>query len=134
MALLDDLLLLGLPAADDGNGGIMFTRRLQPPERAQYQAVRLKYADSATQSAAFAKRPDLAQMLDAAGVTITAAPHKNNLQAEYANAIDTLTQIRDAASPTNAQVIAAVKYEAKVLLLLLKLIARIYRADNQGLK
>jgi hypothetical protein len=132
MALLDDLLALELPAADDGNGGITFARRLHPHERAQYQAVRIKYADPATQAAAIAKRPDLAQVLNNSDVTITATPHKNNLRAEYANAIDTLTQIRDATSPTNAQVIAAVKYEAKVLLLLLKFIARIYRADNQG--
>lgn len=135
MALLDDLLTLGLPAADDGNGGVTFTRPLRPHEKIQYQALRIKYMDAEQQAAALSKRPDLAHVLDGADVTITAAPHKNNLRDEYAAAITTLTQIRDATSPTNAQVIAAVKYEAKILLLLLKLIARIYKADNQqGLK
>ena len=50
----------------------------------------------------------------------------NTIKAEYKSAIDTLTQIENATSPTNAQVIAAMKFMAKTLRLLLRLLARRY--------
>lgn len=50
----------------------------------------------------------------------------SQLKEEYQQTIDTLQQIEDAQSPTNAQVIAAVKFLAKTMRLLLKLLARQY--------
>jgi uncharacterized protein (DUF2252 family) len=52
---------------------------------------------------------------------------RDQLKAEYISAIATLTQIENAVSPTNAQVTAAVKYLAKTLRLLLKLLVRQFR-------
>lgn len=52
---------------------------------------------------------------------------RQQLKAEYQNTIDTLIQIENATSPTNAQVIAGVKFIAKTLRLLLKLLARQYQ-------
>jgi hypothetical protein len=49
---------------------------------------------------------------------------KANLKAEYPAIITQLLNIEDAVSPTNAQVIAAVRFLAKTLRLLLKLLAR----------
>ncbi len=48
------------------------------------------------------------------------------LKAEYINTIQTLQQIESAINPTNAQVIAAVKFMARTIRLLLKLLARQY--------
>lgn len=49
------------------------------------------------------------------------------LRDEYVSTITQLETIENTASPTNAQVIAAVKYLAKTIRLLLKLLARQYR-------
>ena len=57
-------------------------------------------------------------------VTIAQDIDKQALKDEYQDAIDTLTTIRDATNPTNAQVVQAVQYLAKVLILLLKFFAR----------
>lgn len=50
---------------------------------------------------------------------------KSQIRAEYQQTIDQLTTIENTVNPTNAQVIAAVKYLAKTLRLLLKIIARL---------
>ena len=47
------------------------------------------------------------------------------LRNEFQTAVDQLVQIENAVSPTNAQIIAAVKFMAKTLRLLLKLIAKL---------
>jgi hypothetical protein len=49
------------------------------------------------------------------------------IKGTYLATITTLEQIEAAASPTNAQVIAAVKFMAKTLRLLLKLLARQFK-------
>lgn len=49
---------------------------------------------------------------------------KKNLKDEHLNAITTLEQIKDAPTMTQAQVIQAVQYMAKVMLFLVKLVAR----------
>jgi hypothetical protein len=46
------------------------------------------------------------------------------LRNEFTSTISTLTDIENATSPTNAQVIAAIKFLAKTLRLLLKVLAR----------
>lgn len=51
----------------------------------------------------------------------------NQIKNEYAATIQTLTDIENAVSPTNAQVIAAVKFLAKTVRLMLKLLARQYQ-------
>lgn len=55
-------------------------------------------------------------------------PSNTNLQqfkTEYQSTIDQLQQIENTTSPTNAQVIAAVKFLAKTIRLMLKLLARL---------
>ena len=52
---------------------------------------------------------------------------QQQLKNEYLSTIATLQQIEDTVSPTNAQVISAVKFIAKTLRLLLKLIVRLYK-------
>lgn len=53
-----------------------------------------------------------------------ADPDRAAWSGEYQTALDQLDTIANYAAPTNAQVIAAVKYMAKVLRILLKIIAR----------
>ena len=50
---------------------------------------------------------------------------RQQLKAEYQSTIDQLQNIESAQSPTNAQVVAAVKYLAKTIRLMLKLLARL---------
>jgi hypothetical protein len=50
---------------------------------------------------------------------------RQQLKAEYQATITQLQSIENATSPTNAQVIAAVKFLAKTIRLLLKLLARL---------
>lgn len=50
-----------------------------------------------------------------------------DLRDEYQTALIKLQQIINTQNPSNAQVIAAVKYQAKVLLFLIKIIARHFR-------
>lgn len=50
---------------------------------------------------------------------------RDKLRVEYLSTLNTLSQIENATSPTNAQVIAAVKFLAKTLRLLLRLLARL---------
>ena len=59
-------------------------------------------------------------------VTITKDADKQNWRDEYQHAVSTLTQIRDASSMTNAEAVQAVKYMAKVLLFVVKLLAKTY--------
>jgi hypothetical protein len=59
-------------------------------------------------------------------VVIFSDPDRSQLKTEYQNTIDTLVNIENAVNPTNAQVIAGVKFLAKTLRLLLKLLARQY--------
>lgn len=57
-------------------------------------------------------------------VTPVVNADKGQLKAEYVATLDSLQQIEDAISPTNAQVIAAVKFLAKTLRLVIKLFVR----------
>jgi len=49
---------------------------------------------------------------------------RQQLRTEYQNAVTQLQDIENATNPTNAQVIAAVKFLARTLRLILKLFAR----------
>lgn len=55
-----------------------------------------------------------------------ADPETYQRKSTYLSTVATLTDIENAASPTNAQVIAAVRFMAKTLRLLLKLLVRQY--------
>jgi hypothetical protein len=55
---------------------------------------------------------------------LRARADKTQIKSEFQATIQTLTDIENAVSPTNAQVIAAVRFLAKTLRLLLKLLAR----------
>jgi hypothetical protein len=57
-------------------------------------------------------------------VTIAQDTDKQELRDEYENAVAALTQIKNASSLTQAQAVQAVQYMAKVLLFLIKLLAR----------
>ena len=109
MTLLSNLTTAGLPvsqAQEDGNSITWST----PPTDEQMQLCRdivLQYVDPTAQADIVAGRTDKAQ-----------------IKAEYLATLATLSNIETAASPTNAQVIAAVKFLAKTLRLLLKLLAR----------
>lgn len=50
--------------------------------------------------------------------------NRDAIKAEYLNTINTLQQIEDATSPTNAQVVAAVKFLARTVRLILKIFVR----------
>ena len=62
-----------------------------------------------------------AELVTFMGVT---EPDKANIKREYLSTIATLEQIETTVNPTNAQIIAAVKFLATTLKLLLKLVAR----------
>lgn len=51
---------------------------------------------------------------------------KAQLRSEYQQTIQTLTDIEIAASPTNAQVVAAIRFLSKTIKLILKLLYRLY--------
>lgn len=51
---------------------------------------------------------------------------KASLRAEYQSTLDSLQQIQDTVSPTNAQVVAGVKFIAKTIKLMLRILAKIY--------
>lgn len=53
--------------------------------------------------------------------------NKAQLKAEYLATLATLSDIENVTSPTNAQVIAALRFMAKTLALVIKLIARQYQ-------
>jgi hypothetical protein len=55
-----------------------------------------------------------------------ADPETHQRKSTYVSTVQTLTDIENAVSPTNAQVIAAMKFMAKTLRLLLKLLIRQY--------
>ena len=50
---------------------------------------------------------------------------REQMRAEYIATLATLQQIEDATSPTNAQVIAAIKFLARTMIIVLKILARI---------
>jgi hypothetical protein len=105
MSLYNDLLNAGLPVVSATDGGqATFSRSLTDDEVEIYHDLRDP------------QRPILRAELTATRVQI---------KAEYIATIDTLTQIENATSPTNAQVIAAVKFMAKTIRLILNLLARL---------
>ena len=106
MFTLQQLLNAGLPAiSTDGNdarANTEFSRGLTDAEWITYQNI---------------ANPD-------EGAYLT---NRAQLKAEYQSTIDQLQSIENAVSPTNAQVIAAVKFLAKTIRLILKLFVRLYQ-------
>jgi hypothetical protein len=130
MALIDDLIELGLPA-EIIEGEIHFTRPLRSDERNIVQALKIRDMTPEERAAILERRKDLAALLDTLKVKLSSSPILAELRQDYINAVDTLTQIKDAQSMTTAQAVSAIKFMARVLLVILRLLARLYRADNQ---
>jgi hypothetical protein len=59
-------------------------------------------------------------------ITVVQDVDKKAWRDEYQNAVSTLTQIKEAQSLTNTEAVQAVKYMAKVLLFVVKLLAKSY--------
>lgn len=109
MTLLSNLTTAGLPVSQAQEDGNSITWSKQPTD-AQMQTCRdivLAYVDDPAYQ-------DL--LLDRV--------NKTQIKSEFQATIQTLTDIESAVSPTNAQVIVAVKFLAKTLRLMLKLMAR----------
>jgi len=70
--------------------------------------------------------PDAPEVINAlpTQVDLEFRANREQIKAEYVATLATLADIENAISPTNAQVIAAVKFMAKTLRLLLKMLAR----------
>lgn len=110
MTLLANLQAAGLPISDAAEDGNSITWAASPTDL-QLQSCRdivLQYVDPTTYNN---------QQQD--------KTLRQQLQTDYQNTITQLEAIQNTASPTNAQVIAAVKYLAKTLELLIKILVRI---------
>ena len=59
-------------------------------------------------------------------ITHTNDTYKEELVSQYITAVSTLEAIRDTESPTNEQVVTAVKYLAQILLLILRVLKNYY--------
>lgn len=125
--LLSDLQDAGLPIGDDGEP----TRPLTPSERIIRQAIKLKYLPEFERVQALKRRPDLAKRLGEVEQAASERPHKKSLRDEYRAAMDKLGGIIDAESFTAAQRDAAIRTIARILRLVLRLVARMARADDE---
>lgn len=105
MSLYDDLIAAGLPVVSAGTNQATFSRALDEQETELYHDI----LDPSRPIRRAEHQQDLSQ-----------------LKSEYLATLQQLQQIADAQAPTNAQVIAAVKFIARTLRLILKFIARQY--------
>ncbi len=108
MTFLQNLQAAGLPVIDANENGSVSMGAMTEEQRQKFNDVVLEYFKPLDYAALLAERADRQQLKD-----------------EYQNTITQLQSIENAVSPTNAQVIAAVKFLAKTLRLLLKLLARL---------
>lgn len=109
MSLYDNLISAGLPvtsATEDGQ--VVWEAQMTDEQNQTYRDIVLQYLDPVKYAALLEERANKQQLKD-----------------EYQATITQLEQIENATSLTNAQVIAAVKYLARTVRLLLKLLARI---------
>ena len=133
MPLLEDLQDEGLPATGfDEKGRPIYSRILTNQERSTAQALRIEYMDADARAAALLARPDLAARLDFVKRDL---PNRRDLRDKYQDALTDLDKIINAETMTAAQVVQAVKFLARTVKFILKMIARQYRAemdDNNG--
>jgi hypothetical protein len=108
MTITDDLQAIGIQVKLV-DGGYVITSALTEQQQIQYDDLLMEYFI-----------PDKWQE------ELSHRAIRKQLKDEYQATLATLQQITDTASPTNAQVVAAVKFLAKTFILLLKLISRSY--------
>lgn len=125
MTLFDDAIALGLPFNPDGS----LIRPLRLHEQPIYSALKIKYLDQPDKDAALAARPDMAALLSSLQIDLDNIPDTATVKAEYVSTMNTLDTIIGYQSPTNAQVIAAVKFLAQTLRLILRILARVWKAQ-----
>ena len=101
-------------------------RDLPPRKRIVREALKIKYMDADRRAATLAARPDLAYLLDA---TDRDNAGKRDLRDKYRDALADLDKIINAETMTAAQVVLAVKFLARTVKFMLKMIARQYRAE-----
>lgn len=124
MTLINDLIALGLPVAEV-NGEIVFSRSLDQSERAIYRALIVKYMPEPEKSQALARRKDIGKLLN--DIDGSLSPEKLSIKQEYSSAVEKLSAISTAATMSNAEAMAAIKYIAKVLLITLRYLAKTQR-------
>lgn len=107
MTIFEKLVNAGIPVISANENGEISTEILTADQEKTFKDILLEHFNPSKYAEILLERSDKAQ-----------------LKAEYLNTIATLQQIEDAVNPTNGQVISAVKFLAKTLRLLLKLIAR----------
>lgn len=108
MSLYTNLLDAGLPVISATEGGEISMGSMTHEQQVLCDDIILSYFQPAAYAELQVYRLD-----------------KQQFKNEYQDTITQLQSIEDAVNPTNAQVIAAIKLLAKVLRLLLKLLARI---------
>jgi hypothetical protein len=101
-------------------------RDLPQRKRIVLQALKVKYMDADARAETLAARPDLAHLLDA---TDRDNAGKRDLRDKYQDALTDLDKIINAETMTAAQVVQAVKFLARTVKFMLKMIARQYRAE-----
>lgn len=107
MTLYEQLIAAGLPVISASETGEITAEPMTDEQQQQFQDILLNYFHPA----------DFAELL----------VHRQLIQqikAEYTATLATLQQIQDTQSPTNAQVIAAVKFLAKTDQQILKFLRR----------
>lgn len=108
MTIFDELLAAGLPVISADESGAISMGEMTDAQKDIFKDVVLAHFNPIDWEQVQQNRIDKAQ-----------------LKSEFQSIIDTLVQIENATSPTNAQVVAAVKFLARALRLLLRLLARI---------
>jgi hypothetical protein len=105
MTLFEKLVAAGIPVISADENGMVSTQALTEAQDAIYRDILLEHFQPAV----------YADLVDQRN-------NKNQIRTGYVNTIDTLSSIENAQTLTNAQILAAVKFMAKTLRLLLKLL------------
>lgn len=108
MTLLEKLTQANLPVIHADESGAVIMGKMTDAQEAVYRDILLQHFSPATYNATEAYKANV-----------------QSLREEYQNAVTTLQSIQDASTLTNAQVLAAVKFLAKVLLLVLKILRQL---------
>ena len=127
MTIEQDLIDAGLPDPT-GHTWREYTRLLNPDQRSTAEALRIDYMDAERRTTALRARPDLAFRLDNARRDITG---RRDIHEKHRETLDNLDLIIDAKSMTATQMFQAVKFLARTLKLILKIIARQYREESE---
>lgn len=108
--ILEKLKNAGLPVIEATEDGKISTGPMTETQNQLYNDIILEHFNPAQFQIVLETRTDKAQ-----------------IKAEYQATLNTLSQIENTATPTNTQIIAAVKFMAKTLKLILKLLTKLYK-------